>query len=880
MGRLRSRSLFRRAAVERDLERELRTHIDQQADEYRARGLSESEAWRLALRDFGGVARFQDEVRDVWRVSWLDDARRDLRYAWRGLCRRPVLLAVSMLSIGLGVCVNSTIFALARTLLLAPPTAREADRLVHIWMGGGSHVSYTRWQALEMTNALDGIAGYQIEAEVNWAASDATVTLAPMFVTANFFDVLGVPIARGRAFGAREARAELDPKLVVVSDRFWRSALGADSAVVGRAITLNGRSYTMVGVVAPHVRGVAGYGTAPDVYLPLSKSLVPDLDAPAAASVQLVGRLRDDQTVEGGRAAFAAAARGAAAIEAAAGDSSLARVSSFARARGLSQGGAPQAMAAFVAMLFVVVALIMAIACANVAGLLLARNVERAHEIALRLALGADRWRLVRQMLAEGAWLALLGTLGGLALAWPVMRLINGVRLPLPIPIELHLTLDPSVMAYALVLIATACLLCALAPALQATRVQVSPTLKRERRAFVHGRLTLRRSLAIGQVAVSLMLIILATLFVRNLGRAHAVEPGFDTARTAITQMTFVQDRYSRDVRDAMTAAAVERVRALPGVVAASAATGIPLTLRSGRTTATDMQIDGVPAPVNVWYHGSDVAPGYFAAMDTRLLRGREFGPADVRDGARVAIVNEEFVRRYVPGEAVGRIVLLPGPTDPVATEIVGVVSDVKHRSVGEATTPAVYLPLLQRNGDPRVVFIVARGSGDPESMLTSIRREIGAMDPSTAVEVRTMRSALAFAFLPSRIGAVVVGSLGLLGLILAMIGLFATISFGASRRAREMAIRLSIGATRASVLRLVLGEALGLVAAGAALGAASAVAVSGPLAAFLVDGLSARDPLSYVTTVAVIGVVGIIAAWLPAWRVSRIDPMRTLRQE
>jgi predicted permease len=884
--KLRARSLFRRTAVERDLARELQSHIDLQIEEYVARGMSPDAARQAALREFGGVARYQDEVRDTWHVSLLGDLRRDLRYAWRGLRRRPLLLVISILSIGLGVAVNTTVFALANTLFLQAPTARDADQLVHIRVRGRSHASYNQWRGLEEAGGLAGLAGYQIEAEVNWLRGDAAVALTPMLVTANFFDVVGVPIARGRAFSASDARAELDPRVVVVSDGFWRSALGADSGVVGRAIILNARPYTIAGVLAPHVRGVFGYGTAPEVYLPLSKSLVPDLDAPGASVVQLIGRLRSDQTLADGRAAFAAAARRAEAMMTSPADTGFARVELFAPARGLSQASAPGAgaggaVAAFLAVLLVIVGLILCIACVNVAGLLLARNAERRHEIAVRLALGAGRARLVRQLMTEGLWLALLGTVGGVAMAGPLMTLLNRVSLPVPMPIELNLTIDPPVIGYASLLVAIACVLSALAPALQATRVALSPALQGDGRGVVGPRLTLRRLLAIGQVAVSLTLLVTATLFVRNLARTQSLDAGFDTAHTAVAQIAFVQDRYSREARDAMVETALNRVRAIPGVVSAAATTGVPLTIRGGRTTGTEISIEGMNDEVHVEFSGTDVGPGYFATMGMRTVSGREFRRTDDQAAARVVIVNEEFVRRYFGGrDPVGRIIDLPGDSSAVPTEIVGVVSNTKHRTLGEATRAAVYVPLGQRQGASRVVFIVARTAADPSALLTPMRRVIGQLDVSTAVEVRTMRSALAFAFLPSRVGAIVVGSLGVLGLVLAMIGLFGVISFGAARRVREIAIRMSLGASRASVIGLVLRDASFVAGVGMALGIAASLAVTRPLGAFLVDGLSVRDPVSYLVTAVGLGVVAIAASWIPAWRAARIDPMAVLRRE
>jgi len=879
--KLRARSLFHRAAVERDLARELQSHIDLQVEDYVARGMSPGAARQAALRAFGGIARFQDDVRDTWHASLFGDLRRDLRYAWRGLTRRPLLLVVSILSIGLGVAVNTTVFALAKTLFLSPPSARDAGRLVNIRSARSSHASYEQWRALSTSAALDGVAGYQIESEVNWLRGDAAVTLVPMLVTANFFDVLGVPVARGRAFTAAEARAELDPRVVVVSDGFWRSALGADSGVIGRAVTLNGRPYTIVGVLAPHIRGIFGYGSAPEVYLPLSQTVLPYLREPGAPVVQLVGRLRADQTVAEGRAAFTAAARRAEGMMASPADTGFARLEVFALARGLSQIGPPGPMAAFLAVLLVIVGLILCIACANVAGLLLARNAERRHEIALRLALGAGRARLVRQLLTEGLWLAVVGTAGGVAIAGPLMALLNGVSLPFPMPIDLGLSLDAGVAGYALLLIAVACVLSALVPALQATRVALAPTLRDDGRTALGPRMTMRRVLAIGQVAVSLTLLITATLFVRNLARTQSLDTGFDTAHTAVAQIAFVQDRYSREARDAMVETALDRVRAIPGVVSAAATTGVPLTIHGGRTTGTGIRIEGVRDEVHVEFSGTDVGPDYFSAMGMRTESGREFRRTDDRAAAPVVIVNEEFVRRYFGGrDPVGRTMDLPGDSGAVPTEIVGVVSNAKHRTLGEATRAAVYVPLRQRNGDSRLVFIVARTAGDPGALLTPMRRVIGQLDVSTAVEVRTMRSALAFAFLPSRVGAIVVGSLGVLGLVLAMIGLFGVISFGAARRVREIAIRISLGATRANVIGLVLRDASVVAGIGMALGIGASLAVTRPLGAFLVEGLSVRDPLSYLGTAVALGVVAIAASWIPAWRAARIDPMAVLRRE
>jgi len=391
----------------------------------------------------------------------------------------------------------------------------------------------------------------------------------------------------------------------------------------------------------------------------------------------------------------------------------------------------------------------------------------------------------------------------------------------------------------------------------------------------------MRRVLAIGQVAVSLTLLVTATLFVRNLARTQSLDTGFDTAHTVVAQVAFVEDRYSREARDAMVETALERVRAIPGVAVAAATTGVPLTIRGGRTSGLEIRIDGATRHVHVEFAAADVGPDYFRAMGMRTVRGREFRRSDDRAAPHVVIVSEEFVRRYLDGkDPIGRVLHLPGDSATVPTEVVGVVSNAKHRTLGEAPRAAVYVPFGQRGGDPRVVFIVARVAGDPRALLPPIRRVIGRLDPSTGVDVRTMRSALAFAFLPSRVGAIVVGSLGTLGLVLAMIGLFGVISFGASRRVREIAIRMSLGASRRSVVGLVLRDATVVTGAGMALGIGASVLVTRPLALFLADGLSVRDPVSYVVTAVVLAAVAIAASWIPAWRASRIEPMAVLRRD
>ncbi len=876
--RLQVRSLLRGTEVDTSLRGELQLHLQEQIDENLAAGMSPAEARTAALRAFGPVARIEDECRDTRRVAFVDNLRQDLRYTLRSLARQPLLVFAATVSIAVAVGANSTIFSLATGLLLATPSTHRPDQLVHIRMGTGSHVSYRQWRGLQESGALQGLAGHQIEAEVNWRGPTQSVSLIPLVVTANFFDVLGVPVAMGRGFTAAEADAERHPNVVVVSHGFWQKRLGADPAAVGTTLVFNGQPYTVMGVLPQGLRAFPGYGVAPEVYLPLSRQLMPDLDHANAAAVMLVGRRYEGQSLLQGRAALAAAAQRALPDA----HKQFANISQFTPVGGLGQIGEFEAIAAFFGVLLVAVGLILAIACANVAGLLLARSTVRRREIAVRVALGASRSRLVQQLLTEGLWLAVFGTICGLLLMFVLVELMDRVALPLPFPIELHAGLDSRFLVYSLILLLLTTVLCGLAPALQATRPSLVPALKQEEPRYAHRRWTLRGLLVVGQVAVALVLLLSAMLFLRNLARAQAADPGFDAAHTVVAQVSFVEGQYTPEKRAAFLETAVERLQGLPGVDRATFAHAVPLTIRSGMTTGAPLRIAEGGEPFQARYEVNLVGPQYFTTLGIGLKKGREFRPTDRPGAPVVAIINEEFARRHFSGaDPVGRHLLLPmGPETSYPAEIVGVVANSKHRTIGEPQQAAIYESFLQRGNRGRFVHILVRTRTDPSAAARDVQQMLAQMDSSAAIDVQTMRSALAFAFMPSRIGAALLGGLGALGLALAMVGLYAVVSYAVSRRTAEIGIRMALGASRAAVLRLVLGDAAILAGAGILAGLGIAALVTRPLAMFLVQGLSASDPVSFVGTAVVLGAVSLAAAWAPARRALRIDPAMALRDQ
>ena len=589
-------------------------------------GMTPHEARTAALRAFGPIGRISEECRDTRRVSLIQNLIQDLRYTLRSLAQQPFLLAAATLSIAVAVGANTTIFNLASQLLLVKPSASRPDRLVTIDMGFGSHVSYRQWQDLERSHALAGLAGYQIEAEVNWRGQDQAVSLTPLVVTANFFDVLGVPLAMGRGFTAGEAQAEQRPAVAVISHGFWERRLSRDPGVLGKPLVINGEPYTVLGVLPEGLTSVPGLWHCAGS---LSAGQ-PRVDAGAVRRASrdraTVGRLYDDQTVGQGRAALATAALHLTPVH----GQRFAELQQFASVGGWSRSADIRGVAPFFGVLLVAVALVLAVACANVAGLLLSRSTVRRREIAIRVAIGASRARLIQQLLTEGLWIALFGTVCGLGLMWIMTRLLSRIPLPIPFPIELRAGFDlapPGLFNRGRGRSRRSA-----AGSLPRSRRRGPPwcpALKQDEPRYVHRRWTLRGLLVVGQVAVALVLLLTALLFLRNLGRATQVDPGFDVDHTIVAQLSFVEGRYSRESRAALLETAVAALRNAAGVENAAYTQDVPLTMRSGMTTGAELRHAERGTTFLARYKVNRVGPQYFATMGIAIEKGREFQTSD-----------------------------------------------------------------------------------------------------------------------------------------------------------------------------------------------------------------------------------------------------------
>jgi predicted permease len=876
--RLRLRSLFRGAGADTSLRNEIELHLQEQIDENLAAGMTPAAARAAALRTFGPVGSIEEQCRETRRVALVENLIQDLRYAGRSLSYQPALVAAATLSIAVAIGANTTIFGLLTELLLAQPSAQRPEQLVQIRMGGASHVSLRQWRDLNESGALAGIAGFSIETSVNWRGTDESVSLVPMVVTANFFDLIGVPVALGRGFTSDEAGAERNPAVAVISDAFWRRRLGSNPTVLGRTLVLNGSPYTVTGVLPNTLRSIPGFGLAPEVYLPISRALAPDLDRIDAGAVQLVGRLKDGQELGEGRAALGAAAVPLGGLY---DNASFATVSEFVPLRSIDALGSLTTVGSFFIVLIAAVGLVLAIACANVAGLLLSRATVRRREMAVRVALGASRRRLVQQLLAEGFWLAVIGAAGGLLIMTGLSSALSLISLPLPLPLEVRPRIDATLLAYTAVLTLATTFLSALAPALQATRRSQIPAVKQLPSGDGHGRWSMRHLVVVGQMAIAQLLLVTGALFMTNLARAHNLDPGFDIRQTLVAQLDFVEGRYTPATRTAFLDEVADRLRALPHVATASYAYGAPLSVRSGTTNGMELSVAGTERPFQAMYEVNYVGPGYFEAIGIALRKGRGFQAAERTGAPPVVVINEEFARRYFPNEdALGQVLRMPGNRTTYPAEIVGIAANSRHRTLGETQRAAIYQPYAQWTSDRRAAHVFVRTTMAPEQSVREIAQIIGGMDPSAAVLVQPMREMLAFAFLPSRLGAALLGTLGGLGLILALAGLFAVVSYSVSRRTPEIGIRLALGAQRIDVMRLVLREAVVLAAIGVGLGLTTAWFITRPLADFLVAGLSPSDPGTFAATGTLLLIVSVAAAWGPMRRAVRIDPAAALRAD
>jgi predicted permease len=807
----------------------------------------------------------------------------DLRYTVRMLRKSPSFTIVAMLVIALGSGAVTTIFSAASALVLRPlPVVSSPRQLVDVGRTdaqGRSYLSpsypfYT--YARDESRTMSGVAAFAFTQLTVSTGAQGTTTFANM-VSANYFDVLGVRPALGRFFVPDEDRTPGAHAVIVLSDGFWQRRFGGDRAIVGRSILVNSVPYTVIGVAPPKFAGTFPV-VRTDAWVPLMMAQQlgrgPNVLTSAASGwLTLFGRLKEGASIPQARADLAAIARAHAADE----------PSDFRTMTGIAMSrltGFPAdfsgAILGFVMLLLVISGLVLVIASVNVAGMLLARATARRREMAVRIALGASRSRLVRQLLTESIVLFLGGAAGGLLIAVWSTRLFGRIQLPAEVPLSADLSPDYRVLAFSLGTALLTGVIFGLAPALQATRSDPATAMRSDSAGSGARRSRLRNGLVVGQMAISLLLLMSAGLFMRALGRGQQVPTGFETSHVATTAMDVTTSGYTSARASLFYDALKRKLLTVPGVTAVSYSRWAPLT---GSSAGTRISIAGYVPQDGEARHGKVdvnfgiVAPDYFTVLRLPLVRGREFVATDDATAPHVAVVNEAFAKKYWPGaDPIGRVV----EYDSVATTIVGVARNAKYSSLNEPLSPYLYIPIAQDGASSTNLFV--RTSGDAAALSVVIRDAVRSIDPLLPVpDVVTMDAATSVVLLPQRVAAAVTGVMGVLGLILAVVGLYGVVAYTVSQRTREIGLRMALGADRANVLRLILRDGMRLVVIGVGIGMLLAVGITRAMASFLF-GVSPLDPLVFAVIPLGLGAAALLASYLPARRAAATDPLEALR--
>ncbi len=802
----------------------------------------------------------------------------DLRYALRMLRKNPGLTLVAVLSLALGIGANTTIFSWMDGLVLHPlPLVRDPGRLVLLkTLGPGgaqwsvSYPDFLDWRAqLRSVTDLSVFGNDQFGLRTTGQAERAW----GVYASGDYFDLLGVRPLKGRLFNPDETRSPGGAPVAVISYAFWQRKFAGDANVVGRHLTLNSRDFTVVGVLPPKFGGMI-VGLAFDVWVPITMQPVlgarGSLDGRGNHWLTAMGRLKPGVTLAEARADIALVQRRLAATYA------EDRTTSAVAAPLDSEGPQAWFRPLFIALLGIT-GVVLLVACANVANLLLARATARQKEISVRLALGAGRWRLARQLLIESALLAGVGGAVGLFIALWGRELFAALVPPTPYPVELQFGVNGRVVAFAILATGLAALVFGLAPALRASRPDLVPALKDDTGQRGVNRSRLRSALVVGQLALSVVALVAGGLFVRSLDRSKAVDRGFGDPQHVLLVSTDLRAAgYERATGTAFIDKLLAGTSTLPGVTSASISMFIPLGFPTQSSWGTTVEGYQPRRDEDMSLRYTAVGPDYFATMETSIVRGRPITAADRDSSLQVAVVNETFARHFWPGlDPIGRRLSM---RDGEWITVVGVAKDGKYDALDEAPLPFVFRPFAQFYvTQPN---LIVRTAGDPKALIEPIKRLFASLDPNAPfLDPRTLEEHIGPSVFIQRTGATLLGGFGALALLMAAIGIYGVMAYVVSQRTREMGIRVALGAGRREIVGLVLGQATGLVGLGLAIGAAAAFGV-GVLLQSQLFGIKAYDVPTFAAILLMLAAVALLASWIPARRAARVNPVVALKYE
>jgi predicted permease len=882
--------IFREERRERELAAEMESHLQMHIDDNLRAGMTAEEARRQAQMKLGGIEQTKEVYRERRGLPMLETFLQDLRFAVRMLRKNLGVTTIVALTLALGVGANTAIFGLVNGLLLQrlPVPAAEQIAALVIQSGdsslGALGFSYPQFvEFREQAAPICEVFGSATAWRLNFTAEGHSDTLTIGGVSSNYFPALGVKPALGRLVLPGEGEHPGEPAILVLSYSLWQRRFGGDPQVIGKQVRVGGKPATIVGVMEKEFRGQFSVFEM-DAYAPLStafdKSSATNFWNSRDIHLMLVlGRLKPGVTLAQAQSRFDVISRRLAAQYPVTDKDLSVRVMDERLSRPIPY--ANNAFIVFSGLFLILGALVLLLACTNIANILMARASVRQREMAIRAALGGARYRLVRQMLTETMLTTLLGGIAGVTLGAGLSHLASSTHLS-NIPVRLGFVFDWRVFVYALAAVVFTAIAAGLSPALRATRADVNTVLHQGGRADSGGkaRHKVRGDLMAAQVAGSLMLLIVAGLFVRSLRAVEHMDIGFDPNQLLNVRLDPSINNLNETQTKVFYRSLETKIRALPGVQSASLASAVPVSYMLGRES---VYIEGRPVPPGqkapeMMFNSVD-AP-YFETLRVRVLLGRAFTDADSETSPRVAIVNETMVRLFWPAEnPIGKRFSLTGDAGPFV-EIVGVARDGKYRVLAEDPQPYLYVPLTQHFTAQRTLQI--RSSIPLESLAPIVQREIQVLDANDPIEeIQTMKESLGgtLGYFIYRLGASLAAAMGLLGLLLAVIGVYGVVSYAATQRTQELGIRMALGASPRQILALLLKQGARLVIAGLLFGLAGAWALTRAMTHMLV-GVSPSDPLTYLSVAALFSFITLLACWIPARRAVRVDPTVALRYE
>src|SRR5262245_11579894 len=870
----RLRGSLRRGKVERELERELRSHLEMETVENMRRGMSEEEARRAAMQSFGGVEQVKEAYRDLSRFRLFEELWQDVRYSARLLLKQPGFLAVAALTLALGIGASTAIFTVVNGVLIRSLPYRDPSQLVLIdgpWIEWGNPYSdESAWGWRNRVKSFEQVAGFGThDGGVNLTGEGEAERIDELDVSANFFQTLGVSAVAGRLFGPEHERHE-NRWVTVISTRLWKRRFEGSPDVIGKTIQLNGKSFTIIGVAPPELQFPAKL----DAWIPLSYVLSPN---------NIVFNSNNGET-----RAFARLKSGVTLAEANAemkSHSERAKLDWTIDVEPLFEESIVEVRRTL-ALLMAAVGFVLLIACANVANLLLARSATRRKELAVRAALGAGRWRLIRQSLTESLLIGVVGGLAGLMLAVWLQRLLIAFG-PQEIPRLDEITLDYRVLAFNAALALLTGVMVGLLPAIQGSKVDLIESLKDDAQTIGTGAsaLSLKSALIAGEVALSLVLLIGAGLLLRSLTKVLSVNAGFERENVLSVSVALPIARYYREPTKVpeFYRRLIEQVSSIPGVKAAGATSKIPLSRED--SFGTEFEVEGrlrPPKSSDLYAAPLWTSPDYFKAMGIPLLQGRAFTEADRLQAPPVLIINETMARRVFPdGNALGKRMKITADYPQVSREIVGVVGAVRTFGLEEEPGKEIFLPYLQvQGGGGWPTTLAIRTVGDPMAIASSVREAIRRLDDSLPpYDVKTLEQRVSDSVAPRRFLVSLMSLFALLALALAATGIYGVLSYLVAQRTREIGIRMALGATAGAVLSLILKQGALLILTGTTFGLAGAFAVT-RLIKTMLFGVSATEPSVFVGAAILLTLTALLATYIPGRRATKVDPLVALRHE